>query len=80
MQMQSKHGQTTFWKFEKVPSGIWGEGRWSSVEYMYYVKINPQNLIFYEFLNIHKRIKTLDFFKKHIVGIHMDSKATITNF
>jgi hypothetical protein len=31
-------------------------------------------------LNIHKRTKTLKFFKKHIVGIHMGSKATITNF
>jgi hypothetical protein len=39
-----------------------------------------KNFLFKDFLNIHKRTKTLKIFKKHIVGIHMGSKATITNF
>jgi hypothetical protein len=33
-----------------------------------------------EFLNIDKRTKKLNFFKKDIVGIQMGSKATTTNF
>ncbi len=39
-----------------------------------------KNLLFLEFLNIHKGTKTIKLFKKHIVGTHMGSKATTTNF
>jgi hypothetical protein len=39
-----------------------------------------KNLLFLEFLNIHERTKTVKFFKKHIAGTHMGSKATTTNF
>jgi hypothetical protein len=43
-----------------------------------------KNLLFLEFLNIHKRPKNrpkkFKIFKKHIVGTHMGSKATTTNF
>jgi hypothetical protein len=38
------------------------------------------NLLFLEFLSIHKRTKTVKIFKKHIVGTYMGSKATTTNF
>jgi hypothetical protein len=41
------------------------------------LSIRYKNLLFYEFLNIQKEPKLLKIFKKHIVGIHMGSKATV---
>jgi hypothetical protein len=38
-----------------------------------------KNLLFLEFLNIHKRPKTLKKFQKTLVGIHMGPKTTTNN-